>query len=511
MAQTPTATAAVGAISPSTLAAHSLRVSAIVAGVNAKPADKKISVRKATTSHQIHHDSWKDSCHRVDVSALDNILGFKQGVDRAGRACTLAVCEGQVTMEILVKACLPLGLIPYCVPEFPDFTVAGLINGEGIQTSAYKWGLFTHAVVEIEAVLGNGEIITATHEDPFMADVIESYGTLCVVVSATLALRPAMPFVRTSYTLFSSLPEFCKVFDTTVRAQEGDFLEGLAFGDNCYLMVQSRFVPERENLPFYDPKPYDCESGDLYYYQYLEQTVIAGNTKSPDPSACRLRIYEDVSPTEGFVFRSARWLWWITEAIVGLKALTNQRWFRRMCDKKVQEAMRTTGFKPKGVLTVEETQRCRVDQDMGIKLSRLEEGIRYEQRNLGVYPLWLCPITNKHSKMFTEESLKLHPDRAKALGDEFLVDIGIYGEPTVKPFRHRRVVKELRDFVDSPSNWGVSYKDKETVRREWAPVRAKYHADHAFPSIDEKIVFRSSEADAADNEESIPHWRLVDS
>jgi delta24-sterol reductase len=495
-------------VSVSTLAAHNLKVSAVVAEVNSKPPNKKISIRKATVSHQIHNNDWKDKCHRVDVSPLKSILGFKQGNDRSGNPCTLAVCEGQVTMQELVEASLKHGLVPYCVPEFPDFTVAGLINGEGIQTSAFRYGLFTHSVTEMEIILGDGTLIpAATHLNEhaeLFANIIESYGTLGLVTCATVALRPALPYVRSSYTLFKNLSDFTKVFDSTVRSMEGDFLEGLVLSDSSYLMIHSHFEAEVGNLPLYDPQPFDHgEVGRQYYYQYIDQEVVSSDK-------AKLKLHQDVIPTESFVFRSCRGMWWMVETIVGCKPLTNQAWFRRLCDKKAHSAMKTTGFRPNGRLSVEELQRSVVNQDMGVKLSRLEEGIAYAQRNLGVYPLWLCPISVKNSLCYSVTQIPLHPSRAKAIGDDFQVDIGIYGEPTVSPFYHRRVVKALQEFVDAPSDWGISYKNPEDIKQEWAPIREKYHATAAFNSLEEKISFRSADLDSANLELPIPNWRLVD-
>ncbi len=55
---------------------------------------------------------------------------------------------------------------------------------------------------------------------------------------------------------------------------------------------------------------------------------------------------------------------------------------------------------------------------------------------------------------------KLSPDDPR---NEWVVDIGVYGEPTVSSFRHRRVLRELQSFVDAPSSWGVNYEKPEVV------------------------------------------------
>ena len=474
-----------------------------------------MSIRKATASHQLHNGQWKDQCHRVDVSGLSNILEFKEGVDRLGHVVPVAVCEGQVTLGQLVKASMDLGFVPQVVPEYPDFTIAGLINGDGIQSSAFRYGVFTHSVVEMEVVLGNGEVRVATRDNAdaelFMF-MFESYGTLGIVTRATVALRPCLPFVRSHFSVFPTLDEFIPAFDEAVRRQTGDFLEGVAFGKHCYIIIHSSFCSTTENLPVFDPAPLDLEKGEMYYYQYVRRVVLGGDKQNFKQGARGERVLReyDVSPTASFLFRSSRGLYWMLESYVNMEPLMNLAWFRRMCDKKVRETMKVRGFEASGYLSPEQSQRCLVEQDMGIMLKRLREGLEWVEDRLGVYPLWICPVSSARSLKQLPAYLAVLPDAAKCGGDDYLVDIGVYGEPTVQPYMHRRVVKALQEFVDAPSMWGVTYKNKEMLVAQWQPLRDKYHATEAFVGIERKVTFRGDESESTLNEGPVPAWRMVD-
>jgi hypothetical protein len=95
------------------------------------------------------------------------------------------------------------------------------------------------------------------------------------------------------------------------------------------------------------------------------------------------------------------------------------------------------------------------------------------------------------------------------LKKEWIVDIGIYGEPRVQPFRHFRVLAELQDFVDYPSAWGIAYNENaDALRERYRPLRQRWHAYDAFPGLEEKIVARNIK-DANLDEGPIPNWRLV--
>ena len=118
---------------------HTDRVQTVAAQLAARPAGVPVTIRKATPSHTVRDTGYKASCHAVDVSGLREILE----IDVPNR---LAIVEGQVLMGDLARATLAHGLLPAVVPEFRNFTVAGLVNGEGIQSSSHRHGIFTHTL-----------------------------------------------------------------------------------------------------------------------------------------------------------------------------------------------------------------------------------------------------------------------------------------------------------------------------------------------------------------------------
>lgn len=480
---------------------HCAKVRAISEQVKARPPGQKISIRKATPTHQIHDLHWKEKCYRVDVSDLNEILEFRSGTDRLGQDCPIAICEGQVEMGQLASAALARGLVPQVVPEYTNFTVAGLINGEGIQSSAFKYGVFSHTVVMMEVVLGNGEVVECdmtTNRELFFA-IPDSCGTLGIVTLAVIALRPATPWVKSAYSHYDSLPQFVSAYQDMVKARAGAFLEGLVLGPRSYLIIHSEFVDRPDGLAVCHPQPDDTRHGAPYYYQYVRQQVLRSGV---------VAIREDAIPTWEFLFRSMRGAWWMIECHINLPFLTNRHFFRRMVDKKVA----TMGFENKSKLSRGELERCFVLQDMGIGLGRLEEGIAWVERRLGVYPLWICAVDLRRNPKSTKENRAIEmgsPSGIENPKDEWIVDIGIYGEPSVQPFRHFRVLAELQDFVDYRSVWGTAYNENaDALRERYRPLRQRWHAYDAFPGLDEKIVPRNIK-NANLDEGPIPNWRLV--
>src|SRR5947209_5696031 len=71
--------------------------------------------------------------------------------------------------------------------------------------------------------------------------------------------------------------------------------------------------------------------------------------------------------------------------------LTRTGWGRRLTDKSTAQSYARDGF-ARSSLTLLESERCLVHQDMGVRLERLREGIEWVERRLGVYPFWNCAI-----------------------------------------------------------------------------------------------------------------------
>jgi delta24-sterol reductase len=368
------------------------------------------------------------------------------------------------------------------VPEYPTFTVAGLVNGEGLQSSSHRYGVFSRTITALEVVLGDGSVVVATPDrHPHLFGALPgSLGTLGIVTAATLRLMPGAPYVRSTYRHFTDLDAYVDAFLGALDRQT--FMEGVVFGPRSYLLVTAELAPDPGGAPVLHPD----RPGEPYYYQHL-RAVAAG-----------LAPRADAMETLAYLSRSVRGMWWMVECYADLPLLSETRWGRRLLDQQAAEQFARYGFAPQG-LTVLERERCLVHQDMGVTSERLREGLAWVQANLGVYPIWNCAIRA--------------PDGAQdAAGARYMVDLGLYGEPGVRPYRCVVAMRALQRRVDVPSLWGVSYLTRDELRatrivdfERYERARQDYHAAGAFPHLDEKVLWVDP---AAPLEGKIPLWRL---
>ncbi|MEM8777847.1 MAG: FAD-binding protein [Cyanobacteria bacterium P01_G01_bin.49] len=286
------------------MADHRDRVANISQQVINREPHQRLTIQKNTSSHTVRAVNYKQDCYPIDVSSLPHILT----IDLEGKT---ALVEGQVFLGDLCRTTLALGLLPAVVPEFSDFTISGLINGEGIQSSSHRYGIFSDTILCQEVVLGDGSVITAdSKQHPrLFRSLFNSHGTLGIVTAATIRLIDATFYVKSSYQHFRSIESYLAAFHQVLN--QTTFMEGVVYGSDCYVLITTDFVSAPGNFPVFHPQ----KVGNLYYYQHVKQMIVSHSTP-----------VEEIIPTEEYVFRSMRGLWWMTECIVGLPLLTNSQW-----------------------------------------------------------------------------------------------------------------------------------------------------------------------------------------
>ena len=453
---------------------HADRVRQVADQLAARSPGSKITIRKATPSHSIRDPSYKAACHPVDVSGLSNIVC----IDVESRRARV---EGQVLIGDLSKATLTHGLVPAVVPEFRKFTIAGLINGEGIQSSSHRHGLFTRTVQSMEVLIASGETIevsTTAHGELFAA-LRESLGTLGIITAATIDLVPARPYVELTYQRFTSLHSYLDAFHESLG--QTAFHEGVIFGPRMQVLITGEFVDQPGDHRLVTEEP-----GAPYFYQRVRSM------------ASSRAVTHEVMHTLSYLSRSERGMWWLLECHAGLPVLNETWWGRRYMDKVVAATYDRSGFASSGLSTLER-DRCLVAQDVAVTLERLGDGIEWVQQHLGVYPIWNC-------------ALRLREETPNTGGTSHLVDIGVYGEPMADGYHHIHDMRALQRMAHTPSLWGVSYLPWEEITSgnparyaRYEQVRQIYGANRAFMHLKDKVVW--VDPDQPDRGK-IPFWRL---
>ena len=201
--------------------------------------------RSSAYSHSVRLTD-KSRWHSIAMGDLRAILG----VDEADGGVTVRVEPG-VTVSEISTYLLARNLQLECTLEMEDATIGGLAAATGMTTHSHVCGLIHDTIVAWEVVIASGEAVTATatnehaalfHALPF------SHGSLGLIVGLTLRCVPSKPFVRLTYTPFTSRQAFIERYHAAAygEAPAGGarpfYAEAIIFSAETAVLMEGHLV-----------------------------------------------------------------------------------------------------------------------------------------------------------------------------------------------------------------------------------------------------------------------------
>lgn len=126
-------------------------------------------------------------------------------------------------------------------------------------------------------------------------------------------------------------------------------------------------------------------------------------------------------------------------------------------------------------------------QDMLVPINQFEAALKCFDKEIKMYPLWLCPF-----KLPPEKGM-VHPHGNQ---EEFFVDIGAYGNPKTDNYHYSETVRRIEKFVRDTHGFQMLYADCFMTREEFRTMfdhslydklREELHCKEAFPEVYDKI------------------------
>jgi len=401
----------------------------------------------------------------LNVRSMSHVLG----VDTESGTVDV---EGMTPYVDLVDATLPHGTMPAVVPQLKSITIGGAVSGVGIESSSFRYGLAHESVLEMEVLLGHGEIVTATpkneHKDLFFG-IPNSYGTLGYILKLKLSTVPVKPFVRLSHRRYEDSRE-CFEAIAELSSTDVDFIDGVAFERGKYFLTLGQFVDEA-------PYTSDYTYRDIYYRSIPKHS-------------------EDFLTTRDYIWRwDTDWFWcsknlyaqsWPMRLLLGRKRLNSifytrvMRWNSRWGLTRRLNQLR--GNRPESVI-----------QDVDIPIENAPAFLDFFQKEIGIRPVWICPIG--HSQ--TEADYSLYPlDRGS-----LYVNFGFWDTVANRgglPAGHfnRLIEEKVQVLGGIKSLYADSYFSENTFWRlyngdAYASLKARYDPENRLQNLYQKCVQRS--------------------
>ncbi len=423
-------------IAPSTLnarAAYRVAVDRLQAQYNDLPDDAPIRLAKRTSNLFRLRDVTR--APGLDVAAFSGVIE----VDQAGRTADVL---GMTTYEDLVDATLRHGLMPLVVPELKTITLGGAVTGLGIESTSFRNGCPHESVIDFDVLTGDGRVVTATRDGPhaeLFTGFPNSYGTLGYALRLRIELEPVKPFVALEHfplhTAADAAETICEIVRTREhRGRPVDFLDGVVFNGDRTIVAVGRFVDEVPYLSDY--------TRSKVYYKSLEQRS-----------------------SDYLTIRDYLWRWdtdwfWCSGALGVQHPLVRPFLPRRLLRSdvywKVVGFERRHGWKSTWDARRGHSQREPVIQDVEIPVDRLEGFLDFFHAELGIAPVWLCPLRQRSSEV-TWDLYALDPETT-------YVNLGFWSSVEVIPGQrdghyNRRIEEVVTELGGRKSLYSSSYYD----------------------------------------------------
>jgi FAD/FMN-containing dehydrogenase len=407
---------------------------------------------------------------RLDASALTGVLD----VDPAAGT---AVVQGMTTYEDLVAATLARGVMPLVVPQLRTITLGGAVTGLGIESTSFRHGLPHESVREMDVVLADGELITVTpdgeHAD-LHAGFANSYATLGYAVRLEIDVQPVAPYVALEHVRVGTGELSAAVREACGR-DDLDFVDGVVFGRDEQYLTLGRFTDD----PGAGPSDY---TGQKIFYRSVRERAT------------------DVLTVHDYLWRWDTDWFWCSAALGAQHPLVRRVWPGRYRRSDVYRRLvaldRRTRFSSRVRSLLRQPQEEPVIQDVEIPVDRLPEFLDGFHRDIGITPVWLCPVQLRPGPDGAVRTWPLYPMEP----GELYVNVGFWsGVPqrTGDPEWHNRRVEALTaDLGGHKSLYStVHYDEPEFWERYNGPayrkLKERYDPDGRLPDLYSKVMGRA--------------------
>lgn len=406
----------------------------------------------------------------IDTSSLSHVVH----IDTDAMTCLV---EPNVAMDELVDACLPLGVVPPVIMEFPGITVGGGFAGTAGESSGFKYGFFDRIVNWFEIVLPDGHVVTASRserEDLFHG-AAGSFGTLGVATLFELQLVPAQELVEMTYHPCRDLTHALETMDLVTNDPANDFVDGVQYALDRVVVVTGRLVacssPGTPTVTF-------SKARDNWFYLHLEETA-AENT-----------LVKVCTPLKDYLFRYDRGAFWTGKYAFGFFHIPFIRLFRRLLDsfmhtRTMYHALHQSGYASRYII-----------QDLLLPRDRAEEFVTWVADNFpGLWPLWLCPLKFGENVSLRPKLGDVEHISSAAGKPVQYVNIGVWGQGSrYYPefiMQNRRLETKLRELGGIKWLYAQTFYTRDEFweiydAKHYEALRDKYQARY-LPDVWDKV------------------------
>jgi FAD/FMN-containing dehydrogenase len=374
-----------------------------------------------------------------------------------------------VTYEDLTAAALQHGLMPAVVPELKTITLGGAAAGVGIEASSFRQGLVHETLLAMDVLTGDGRVLTCTPDNEY-ADLFHglpnSYGTLGYALKLRARAVPVLPYVELRRTRHTRGAEFFAALAAACRDPALDFVDGVAFRPGELYVCTGRFV---ERAPWVSDYTFE-----RIFYRSIRDKEI------------------DYLSAADFIWRWDTDWFWCSKNVGAQNPLIRRLYGKaRLGSRTYQHIMRWNSRHgwTKVIDRLRGGHSESVIQDVDIPIENAAAFLEFFQREIGLEPLWVCPLSSGEDARFP-----LYPVPPRKL----YVNFGFWDvlrKPEAKEPGHynRLIEREVSRLSGIKSLYSSSYFTREEFHAAYGgdayrALKDRYDPERRFPELYDKCV-----------------------
>lgn len=395
----------------------------------------------------------------IDISHLNDVVEVNTQEN-------YVLAEANVPMDKLIKITQQYGLLPAVVMEFPGITCGGAVNGASLESSSYKYGQLSDICEEYEIVTGNGTVMTASHANhaDLFYGISGAYGSLGLVTLVKIRLVSSSAYVKTTFHPVRSYDGMLTTIKNAIQSQENDYVDGVMFDHRRGVVITGKKTDSGvSKIQTY------TRARDPWFYETCQT------------AAREYRAREELIPITDYLFRYNRGAFWMAEHGFTLLHMPNNKITRFLLNpflntRKLYDAFHALNISQKYFI-----------QDIYFPYDEARVCFQYNEKHLGIFPLWLCPIKP------TASLQKLSPHY---INSDMLLDIGIWGQSEQYLTDPIEVNRKFEAFVHKHNGRKMLYAHAYYTEDEfwniydkkwYDSLRKKYAADEVLPDVWQKV------------------------
>lgn len=441
----------------------------------------------SSTPFRINHGSTNSTRVRdpketpqLNIAHLRNIISIDEESQTAW-------VEPNVPLDALLIETLKVRLMPKTVMEFPGITVGGGFSGASGESTSWKEGLFDCCILEVEMILGNGQIVRAVKsgENSELFNAARcSLGTMGVVTLLKVGLHSAPGAVEMTYLHTSTPKDTIDQLSELCRSKKPDFdfIEGVQYSEKEGVIIKGRHVDSSSAAVKALPSVRFDRAMDPWFYLHAQKTK---------------HLHVDVAPIFTYLFRYDRGAFWTGQRTFDYFSLPNTRLTRCLLNPVLNARAMYKAMK------AVDAAESAIVQDLMVPAETSVAFADYVVDELRIWPLWLCPVRKQ------DESGRVWAHPFYEDTGDMTINFGIWGEYLEMPqsFAHARKINhrmegKLRETHGMKVPYAANHYTKEEFwdlydLEESNRLRKKWYAE-ALPNMYDKVGRNHKEEDEAD-------------